>query len=150
LNIDWTFIFGAVNNNPDQPVVLQRVFRAISEDGRPQTALRLVFLQPDRQRPEVFWFGAFVLSQGRRVILYFPYEVTGFDFVDRWPKHRRGGIPLDPTPPKVARRSWHLPGTDRSGTQVGHVRCHSQAAAAYGSELRVQDWSDFPSCSVGI
>jgi hypothetical protein len=112
LNIDWTFIFGEVNNNPDQPVVLQRAFRAVSEVGRPQTALRLVFLQPDRQRPEVFWFGAFVLSQGRRVIFYFPYEVTGFDFVDRWTKHPSGGYPLDHITLEVDRRSWHVTGAD--------------------------------------
>jgi hypothetical protein len=112
LNIDWTFPFGQASNNPDQPVVLQRAFRAISEDGLPQTALRLVLLQPDRQRPEVFWFGAFVLSQGRRVIFYFPYEVTGFDFVDRWTKHPSGGYPLDHITLEVDLRSWHVTGTD--------------------------------------
>jgi hypothetical protein len=112
LNIDWVFAFGEPNRYPDQPLVLQRAFRAVAEDGRPQTALSLVLLQPNRERQEVFWFGVFVVSQGERVVFFLPYEATGFDFFDGKTKHPPGGYPVDHITLEVARHRWHFTGTD--------------------------------------
>lgn len=112
LNIDWTFAFGEPNTSSDKPFVLQRAFRAIAEDGRPQTALRLVLLQPDRQRREVFWFGAFVISQGSRIVFFLPHEPTGFDFLDGRTEHAPGGYPVDHITLEIDRRRWHFTGTD--------------------------------------
>lgn len=119
VKLKWEWEFGAESEEPDQPLAIERTIRGILEEGKPQRAIRWLFFKPNLNRPEVFWLGALLLSQGLRVIFFPAVKISGFSLYHGSFEHPGHGFSVDHITLESTWDGWHLTGTNRRKRQAG-------------------------------